>query len=63
MAGAAPAGDPHPITAAPELISRQGAFGGVLSVYSQDAEETRRAMKSVVYLPTESSKTLVLRIP
>jgi hypothetical protein len=63
MAGAAPAGNLHPITAAPELISRHGAFGCVVSFHSQDAQETGCAMKFVVYLPTESSKTLVLRIP
>jgi hypothetical protein len=41
MASAAPAGDLHPITAAPELFSGHGTFGGVVSFHSQDAQENR----------------------
>ena len=51
------------MTAAPELLSRHGAFGGAVSFHRHDAQETGCAMKFAVYLPTKSSKTLVLRIP
>jgi hypothetical protein len=63
MAGAAPAGDFHPIITAPGLVFRHGALVGVVSFRSQDAQESSCTMKFVVYLPTESSKTFVLRIP
>jgi S-formylglutathione hydrolase len=47
------------MTAAPELISRHGAFGGAVSFYRHDAQETGCAMKFAVYLPSQAGRRRV----
>ena len=47
------------MTAAPELISRHGAFGGAVSFYRHDAQETACAMKFCVYLPPQAERRRV----
>lgn len=47
------------MTAAPELISRHGAFGGAVSFYRHDAQETGCVMKFAVYLPPQAERRRV----
>ena len=47
------------MTAAPELLSRHGAFGGAVSYYRHDAQETGCAMKFAVYLPPQAERRRV----
>ena len=59
MTGGAPAGGIDPMTAAPELLSRHGAFGGAVSFHRHDAQETGCAMKFAVYLPPQAERRRV----
>ncbi len=47
------------MTAAPELLSRHGAFGGAVSFHRHAAQETRCAMKFAVYLPPQAGRRRV----
>ncbi len=47
------------MTAAPELISRHGAFGGAVSFYRHDAQETGCAMKFAVFMPPQAERRRV----
>jgi S-formylglutathione hydrolase len=47
------------MTAALELISRHGAFGGAVSFHRHDAQETGCAMKFAVYLPPQAERRRV----
>jgi S-formylglutathione hydrolase len=59
LTGAAPAGRIDPMTAAPELLSRHGAFGGAVSFHRHDAQETGCAMKFAVYMPPQAERRRV----
>ncbi len=47
------------MTAAPELLSRHGAFGGAVSFHRHDAQETGCAMKFAVYMPPQAERRRV----
>jgi S-formylglutathione hydrolase len=47
------------MTAAPELLSRHGAFGGAVSFHRHVSAETACAMRFAVYLPPQSERRKV----
>ncbi len=47
------------MTAAPELLSRHGAFGGAVSFHCHAAAETACAMRFAVYLPPQAERRKV----
>jgi S-formylglutathione hydrolase len=47
------------MTAAPELLSRHGAYGGAVSFHRHAAAETACDMRFAVYLPPQAERRRV----